>query len=132
MFNFKKLYSYNYLFSIDRVILTRSDMLFGLLGLILLVIAVIMKIAARLAPSPVDKAYREKAYTLALSIGALEVVWFGARYQAIRFFGSHFVALGILIIGLIWLVYLVKDIVKYYRPAKEKWEKEQLKQKYLK
>ena len=131
MVSLKKLLSADYLFNVDRVILTRSDFIFYYFGIALVLLAIVMKIASTKAPNPVDKHYRQKAFTLFVTIGILEILWFGARYQAIRFFGSHFVALVILCVGIVWAVFLITDIVQHYKPAKEKWEKEQVRQKYL-
>lgn len=130
-FNLKKLASKDYLFTINRVLLTRSDKLFFLLGAGLAILAIVFKIASLYSPNPVDKAVRNKFFNLFLTIGLLEIAWFGARYENINFFGSHFVALVILLIGAIWFVWLVISIIKNYKTDKELWEKEQVRLKYL-
>jgi hypothetical protein len=129
--NIKELLSSKFLFQIDRVMLHREDKVFLVAGAILVVLAVIFKLAAIYAPTPIDAKYRQKFYNLFLTIGLSEVVWFGARYYFIGFFGSHFVALLILLIGLAWLVFIVSKMVKNYRTEKVFWEKEQIKLKYL-
>ena len=129
-FNLKKLVSYNYLFTL-AVIITRSDKLFFVLGASLVILAIVFKIAALYAPTPVDKILRNKFYSMFLCIGLLEILWFAARYENVMFFGTHFVALIILLIGLLWFVRLVWSIVKNYRADKNLWEKEQVRLKYL-
>jgi len=131
MFNFHKLISKSYLFDINRVLLTRSDKLFAILGLAMAVLAIAFKLASMYAPNPVDKVLRNKFFRMFLTIGVLEVVWFGARYQNIMFFGSHFVALLILFIGILWFVKLAISVIRHYGSEKEIWEKEQIKAKYL-
>ena len=120
-----------FLFEIDRVMLHRADKVFLLLGGIFVVLAVIFKLAAIYAPTPIDLKYRQKFYKLFLSIGISEVIWFAARYYFIRFFGNHFVALVILLIGAVWLGFIVASLIKCYKPEKSAWEKEQVKLKYL-
>lgn len=131
MFKFHKLLEKDYLFNINRVLLTRSDKLIFVIGAVLVVVAIVFKIAALYAPTPVDKLLRNKFYKLFLTIGLLEVVWFGFRYEEVTFFGSHFVAFVILLIGAIWFVQLIFSIFKNYKADKTVWEKEQIKLKYL-
>jgi hypothetical protein len=131
MFNFHKLISKDYLFTVNRVLLTRSDKLFFIIGVIMVVLAIVFKIAALYAPNPVDKIVRNKFFNLFTTIGVLEVIWFGARYENVSFFGSHFTALLILLIGLVWFIRLVISLVKHYRDDKTSWEKEQVRMKYL-
>ena len=129
-FNLHKLLSKTYLFT-NAVIFTRSDKLFFAIGAIMVVLAIVVKIAAMSAPNVVDKKLRNKFYHLLLTIGLSEVVWFGFRYENADFLGSHFVALIILVIGLIWLVWLLASIMKNYKADKVVWDKEQQKLKYL-
>lgn len=129
--NFKELVTSKFLFQIDTVMLHRSDKILLLAGGIFVVLAVIFKLAAAYAPTPIDKKYRQKFYTLFLTIGVSEVIWFGARYYFIRFFGSHFTALLVLLIGLVWFGYIAAKMIKNYKSEKTAWEKEQVKLKYL-
>jgi hypothetical protein len=129
-FNLHKLLSKTYLFT-NAVIYTRSDKLFFALGALAVILAIVFKIAALSSQSPVDKITRNKFYRLFLTIGISEVVWFAFRYENATFLGSHFVALIILLIGIIWLVWLLASIIINYKSDKTTWEKEQLKLKYL-
>lgn len=131
MFKFAKLVSAEYLFNINTIMLTRSDKLFFIIGSVFVLLAVVLKIAALYAPNPVDTAIRNRFFRLFLTIGLIEVIWFGARYQNVRFFGSHFVALLTLLIGLIWFVQIVVAAFRHYKTDKTAWEKEQVKLKYL-
>ena len=131
MLNFKKLVDPAYLFTINSVMFSRSDKVFFAIGIILTVLGIFLKVSAYLAPNPVDKVVREKFYRLFISIGISEVIWFGCRYQNVRFFGSHFVALLVLLVGLVWGIWLIVSLFKNYRAKKSDWEKEQIKLKYL-
>jgi len=130
MIHFKNLISVQYLFTIEAV-LTRTDKLFLLLGAIAVVLAVLMKIASATAQNPIDKKYREKPYRLLLTVGLWEIIWFGCRYENVRFFGTHFVALLGLLIALVWFVMIVVKMIRNYRGEKSAWEKEQVKLRYL-
>lgn len=129
--NIKQYFTSKFLFDIDRVMLHRADKVFLALGGVLIILAVLFKLAAVYAPTPIDRKYRQKLYNLFLTIGLLEVAWFGARYQTVRFFGNHFTALLILFIGLVWLGFIVSFMVRNYKSEKAVWEKEQVKLKYL-
>ena len=131
MLNFHKLLTKDYLLNINRVLLTRSDKLFFVIGAAMVILAIVFKIASLYAPNPVDKILRNKFFRLFLTIGISEVIWFGARFENIPFFGSHAVALAILLIGAAWLIQLAASIIKNYKADKVTWEKEQMKLKYL-
>ena len=131
MFNFKKLVSLQYLFQIDSFMLYRSDKLFLLIGAVAIVLAAVLKIAAKTAPSPVDQKYRGKFFSLLLTVGIWELAWFACRYENIRFFGTHFIALIGLVVGLIWLVSIAVSMYRHYTSEKQSWEKEQVRLKYL-
>ncbi len=120
-----------FLFNINRVMLEKPDKVLLGIGLVLVIFAIVFKLAEMFSPTPTDKKFRRKLFNLFLTIGILEAVWFGARYQNVRFFGTHFVGLLILLIGLIWLGFVVVDMVKNYSKEKDQWEKDQVKLKYL-
>ncbi len=130
MQHLQHLLSPSYLFNVTPVI-TNSDKLFFLIGSISVVLAIILKLAALYAPTPIDKVVREKLYRLFLTIGILEILWFGAKDENVYVFGTHAMALGILLIGLIWFGFIVSYIIKNYRRERVTWEKTQVKLKYL-
>lgn len=127
----RQYFTTKYLFEVNRVMQDKTDKLYLFAGIVMVALAILFKVAAIMAPTPVDKKYREKFYALFLTIGLAEIVWFGASYQNVRLFGVHFVAMLILFLGLIWLVWLIVKIIKNYRREKREWEKEQVKLKYL-
>lgn len=119
------------MFEINRIQLEKVDKLFFALGAVFVVLAIVLKLAELYAPTPVDAKFRQKFYKLFLSIGLSLVVWFAARYETVMFFGSHFVALVILLVGLVWFALLAAAFIRQYRKEKTGWEKEQVKLKYL-
>jgi type VI protein secretion system component VasK len=64
--------------------------------------------------------------------GILEVIWYGLRFENVKLFGSHFAAWLIGLITVIWFVTALVYALKQYRAEKDKWEKQQVKLKYLK
>lgn len=131
MINFKKLVSYQYLFQIDRLALSRFDKAVAFLAVALLLLAAVFKFASMSAPSPVDKKYRHRFYSLCLWLGLALAVWFGARYEGVMFFGTHFVAFAILLTGAVCSVWQAVKMFKNYSAEKSAWDKDQLKLKYL-
>lgn len=129
--NFKSLFTLKALFEINRISMDSVDKFFLMLGGLFLVLAAIFKLSSVYAPSSVDKKYRGKLFIIFLTTGLLELVWFGARSQFIRFFGTRFVALFILLIGIIWFLVVLVKMLKNYKTEKTEWEKEQVKKKYL-
>lgn len=131
MIHFRNLISKQFLLDLSYSGLARSDKEFFLIGALALVFAVLLKIAAVMGPTPVDKKYRNRLFNLMLFVGIWEVVWFGLRYEEVMFFGIHLVAMLGLLIAVIWLVILVISLTKSYSTEKQTWEKEQVRLKYL-
>jgi H+/gluconate symporter-like permease len=127
----KDFFSAKFLFEINRVLIEPIDKFFLGFGTAAVVIAIVFRVAQTLAPTPVDAKYRSKFFKLFLTIGLLEIVWYGARLQFVRFFGSHFVAILILLIGLVWFGRIAYGMAKNYKREKADFDKEQLRLKYL-
>lgn len=125
------MFTEQFLFQINRVQLETSDRALLVIGIVFILTAILFKLGAHFAPSSVDAKYRNKFFYLFLTVGLLEVVWFGARAQFVRFFGTHFVALVILLIGLVWFGFIIGKMIKHYRREKQEWERVELKKKYL-
>ncbi len=129
--NLKSFFTSQYLFQINPAFISPTEKLFALVGAVLVLLAIVFKISSVLAPAPVDKKFRGKFFSLFLTIGLGELFWYFCRYQNIKFFGSHFMAWLIILIGLIWLGVIAVRMIKNYRKEKVAWEKEQVKSKYL-
>ena len=130
--NIRNFLSYDYQFGIQPGAgLTLHDKFYAIIGAGLVLIAIVLKIGSAMASNPVDKKYRNKFYKPLMFTGIWEVVWLGLRFQAINFFGTHFVAwLGILV-GAIWFLLAVVSTIRFYSKEKSFWEKEQVRLKYL-
>lgn len=131
MFNIKEIFTTQFLFQVDRVTLHRSDKMFLWIGAILVALAILFKIAQIFSGNPVDKKFIDKIFKLVLTIGFLEVVWFGARYQNVMFFSTHAAAMLFLLVGVVWFVFIGINFLKNYSKEKNILRKELIKQKYL-
>lgn len=120
-----------FLFEINRIQIQQADKFFLLVGVIAVVFAVIFKLSAKLSPSPIDAKYRNKFYALFLFLSLSEIFWFGARVQLVKFFGTHFIAILVILVAFVWFAAVVWKMVRNYRKEKTEWEKEQVKLKYL-
>lgn len=128
---FKEFFTAKFLFQINRIQIEPADKFFLLAGVAALVVAIILKLAAKFSPSPVDTKYRNKLFNVFLFFALAEIIWYGARTQLVRFFGTHFAAILIIFIALVWLVINLWKMFKNYRSEKQAWEKEQVRLKYL-
>ena len=121
----------DFLFNINRVLIEPVDKGFLFIGVAFVVLAIVFKLGAKFAPSNIDSKYRNKFFHLFLTIGIMEIIWFVARTQFIMLFGTHLIALLIILIGLFWFGWVIKKMMQNYRREKQEWEKQQLKLKYL-
>ncbi len=127
----KQFFTFKYLFEINRVLVETLDKWFFVVGLVLVILAIVFKLAVLYAPDPVNKKYRQKFFSLFLSVGVSLMVWYGARVENVNFFGTHFVAWLIVLIGLVWFFWVVAKIIRNFGKDKREWDKEQVKRKYL-
>ncbi len=129
--NIKHFFTSDYLFTVNTAFISPTEKLFLIAGVVLVLLAVVVKIASKLAENPVDKKYRSKFYKLFLTIGLFELFWYLCRDQNIRFFNTKFVIWIIILAGLIWFIKLIVHTFKNYNAEKTVIEKEQIRQKYL-
>ena len=127
----KELFTTQFLFSINRIQILPADKFFLFVGIVALVLAVILKLSAIYSPNPIDAKYRAKLFNPVLFLAIAEIIWYGARAQLVRFFGSHFVAILLMLIFLVWLIVVLWKMLMNYRREKTEWEKEQVRMKYL-
>jgi hypothetical protein len=129
--NLKSFVTPQYLFQFNAAYVSPGEKLFFLAGCVLILLGAALKISAVLAPDPVDAKYRQKLYHLFLSVGLGEIFWYLCRYENVMFFGTRFVALFIILIGLVWFAAVLVSLFKNYKKEKTVWEKEQVRLKYL-
>lgn len=129
--NIKHFFTTDYLFAVNTVFISPKEKLFFVSGIVLVLLAIVLKIASKLSQNPADVKYRTKYYHLFLTIGLSELVWYFCRWQNVRFFNTKFIAWLIILAGIIWFIKLSISTYKNYSSEKAVWEKEQVKAKYL-
>ena len=129
--DFQKIFSKTYLIDIDPTLIHRSDKALLIFGAVLVMLGIIFRLTAMMSPHPYARNLWRRLSTWALTIGLVEALWFGFRYEQAQYLGSHLLAFLILLIGLIWLVPILKYWAKQYSSDVAQWEKDQIKQKYL-
>ena len=127
----KALVNYDYLFSIDRLSLHRTDTIAGIIGVVTVVVGVVLSVMMMVQKQHLKKEFLWRLAKPFLFLGITEIIWYGARYEFVSFFGSHFVAFLLILIALIWLATSLRWRMNVYPGLYAAWEKEQLKQKYL-
>ncbi|HYF05899.1 MAG TPA: hypothetical protein VEA59_07055 [Patescibacteria group bacterium] len=127
----QKLGSYSFWFDIDRGMYHKIDFAILCFGALLLLAAIAVHIALLRGVHSKATNPLKRVRSVLFWIGIIEVVWFAFRWQFIPFFGTHFVAGVVLIVGAIWYGYAMKYFVKQYRTDKTALEKEQQKLKYM-
>ena len=125
-----KVFTVKFFFQLDREAPHRVDWAVLYFGGALVLIWLIIWVVTRKA-SPVNKELWRKIGRLTLTIGLLEAFWFGLRYEGAQWFGTRATAAAFVVIGLIWLGFIIKYYFSMHRVKKRAWEKEQIKLKYL-
>ncbi len=129
--NFKEIFSSKWLFGIDRVLLHRFDRAIFVTGLVLVIVGIAIKVGSMFVKNPFLKKIMNRLFALGLVIVVLELLWYALRFENTRVLGTHFVALLIALVGLIWFVFIAKYFFFQYRRDNEQYQKELLKQKYI-
>jgi hypothetical protein len=126
-----KIFSRSYLIDIDPSVLHRSDKALLIAGAVLVMLGIIFRLTSIMSPHMHAKNLWRRLSAWGLTIGLLEVLWFGFRYQNAQYLGSHLLAFIVLLIGLIWLTKILKYWARQYGRDVAQWQKDQVKQKYL-
>ncbi len=129
--DFQKIFSKTYLIDIDPTLIHRSDKALLIAGAVLVMLGIIFRLTSMMSPHPHARNLWRRLSTWGLTIGLVEALWFGFRYEHAQYLGSHLMAFLILLIGVIWLVPILKYWAKQYGSDVKQWEKDQVKQKYL-
>lgn len=127
----KHIFSYDFLFYVNPVHLSRIDTIFGLIAGVGIVASIVCRLMMRFAQNPIAKSLWRRFFRLYATVGIAGAIWYGLRYQNIDIFGSHFTFIVLLVIAAIWKFYIVKYWFTKYAAEKQAWEKEQLKLKYI-
>lgn len=128
---FKRFFSVQHQFKIDPSNLSKTDHGILLAGIILVVVSLILRATTFFVNDKLKRGLLMRFYHLTLLIGLLEAIWYVLRFENVQFFGSHFVAYLIGLVGVVWLGFILKYWWKVYPAQREKQRKEQVRLKYL-
>lgn len=129
---FKQFFSYDFLIYLNRIRIEKIDIVFASIAVGLLVLGIIVRIVSWRSSHKVRKSMLLRFARLFVTIGIMGLVWYGARYQLVAWFGTHLTYVIILLIGLVWTGFLLRYVFGSYFSEKQAWEKEQQKLKYIK
>lgn len=111
--------------------ISRTDKLFFVLSVLLLVLAVIMTVVFRGKKNSLKKNLQKRWRALFATIGVLGLIWSFLRYEYIVGMSSHVVVIVIYFLALIWALAILKYYMGKYKKQLAEYEKEQQLKKYL-
>ena len=129
--DWNKIFNKNYFLGLERGVLHRIDWAILFFGAWLVLVSIVVWFINRRSKNPVSKQFWNRLGKLFAVIGFLEAFWFLLRYENVQFFGARVTAIAFIVLGLIWLGFILKYYFSGYRVQKQSWEKEQVKLKYL-
>ncbi len=119
-------------FSQPSTFLSSADKIFIYVALGLLVVGILIRILVWfMRPNEVNKKLLFKIWQLLFWIGLSGLIWGAIRYEGTPIFGRRYWAGLNYIVGIIWLLYLIKYTVFNYRRERFEHERELMKSKYL-
>lgn len=133
MLDFTKLWDDKYLFGPNPAVLSRSDYIFFWVAASFALVGIVSKVLAlRCAHDDPRRVLWNRLWHAFFTMGFLLLVWFGARYENIPWIGTHFVALCLLLLFLIWAGFIAWYLIKTYPRELKRFQEENMRQKYLK
>lgn len=126
MFDIQKVFTSEFFFQIDRVRMHRSDWALFLIAALLILAGIGALWYKRMQVVPYAKNLLARLARLFFTIGVLLGFWFVCRFEAVRWFGTRFAAVLVIVYGIVWLWFVFWDYRKNYKPNKSGWEKEQI------
>lgn len=128
----KHLFSYDFLFYINRVRLERVDKVFLVLSVAALVFAIFLWLWRRFDAHEVRRAVTKRVFRLSGTFGLLGAFWFAMRYELVSWVGTHAAFLILLVCSAVWAGFICRYLLSAYAKDRQQWEHKQLKEKYLK
>jgi hypothetical protein len=101
-------------------------------GLLMVLLGSAFKLISNYSTNSVKRMFYHRLASPLVVGGILEVLWYSARYENIKLFGSHFSAWIAGIAILVWISFPIRYFFTRYKSEWQSWEKQQIKLKYLK
>ena len=129
--NWNEFISKSFWFGIDRANLHRGDYFILYAGTALIGLAILLALYKMMAKNEFKKKVVGRIATIFFTIGFLEVIWFGLRYENITALGTKFASALILLAGLWWLYFPLKYFITRYSTDMEEAERKVQREKYI-
>ena len=130
--NWGEVFSKDFWFGIDRVMLHTSDKAFLYIGITMFVIGLIALAYAKFASNKFLALVAVRVSKIFLLIGLFEAFWFLLRTQFVAALGTRFTAVLLLVWAVVWLYFPLRYLVTHYKVDMEKAQREANREKYLK
>lgn len=122
---------YYFWFAQPSTILNQFDKALALVFVGLLLVAVIVKVSKIFSKNSVTKKLLGRFEHLSFWIGLSGSVWFIFRYEATPIFAKRFWAGLVILLGIIWLAFIIKYLLFHYRKESKEFKDETLRKKYI-
>lgn len=121
----------NFWFNIDRVQIHQTDRIILYAGAVAVIFGLLFVGYRLMTKNKFLKRVAARLSTLFITIGICEMIWYGLRIQYVDPLGTKFVAALIAVIGLIWLYFPVKYLLRRYKVDMAEAQRQIQKEKYL-
>ena len=128
---FNRIFDYYFWFSQPSTILTNADNYLGYIFAALFILAIVFRATVAFAKNPITQTLFRKFWNLALFTSLSGLVWLAVRYENTPIFGQRYWAGITLVIGIIWLFFILKYLIIEYRVQKKEYDREIIKNKYI-
>ena len=112
-------------------ILSNIDWAFGYFFAGLTGLAIILWIVGRFVKNDVFSKLLKRLVNLLLTTGLSGIAWFGLRFENTPIFARHYWAAVTILIGIIWLLFILKYLIFNLGTDLKSYDRELVKKKYL-
>lgn len=127
----KELLTYYFWFSQPSIILSLADKILGLIFAISFAVALVFFAVEKISTHPIYKKLLRKFAYLSLTCGISGLIWFGMRFENTPIFSARYWAALVILIAAVWKLFIWKYILFNFRTEKSEYDREQVKNKYI-
>lgn len=129
--NWNEVWSYEFWFQIDHSRLHSSDYWILYAGIALTALAILLFLYRLMVKNKFIKQVAGRIAKIFITIGLLEILWFGIRFENGLALGTKFTAVLIAVVGLVWMYWPIKYLFTRYKTDMEIASREVTREKYL-
>jgi hypothetical protein len=118
-------------FSPPTTFLTSMDRVFGFVFAGFLIVAIIIMVVRKFSRNEINNKLLTKFFHLFLNLGIIGILWFGFRYENTPVLGLRYWAALIIIVGLIWLGFILKYLIFNFSKEQKEYQHQLVKNKYI-